>query len=232
MNVANADQTNSDALPRDNGPDVAGDDGTIANADLFGDACDLDDDNDQLADADEEPLICGAFTGVVPAHDDPARGDVTNDDDGDGEPAPPDGSDLADNGPSWDTDADGVLDGYECAQGSNPRDATSVPPAEPDDISDDDGDGIPNGWERRGWGTDPASTDTDGDGAGDCTEAFDLDGDGIVTFPGDTIAIARAATYPTLGRTTAFDANKDGVTNFPGDAIALASRAVSIVTCV
>ena len=32
------------------------------------------------------------------------------------------GTDAADNGPSWDTDGDGVPDGVECALGHNPRD--------------------------------------------------------------------------------------------------------------
>jgi hypothetical protein len=230
--IVNNDQANSDALARDNGPDVAGNDDTVPNADALGDACDADDDNDGLADDDEEPLVCGAFTGAGAVHSSPARGDVTNDDNGDGEPAPIDGTDVADDGASWDTDADGVLDGYECVHGSNPRDAASLPPAEPGAIDDDDGDGLLNGWELRGWGTDPAGPDGDGDGLGDCKEALDLDGDGIVTFAGDTIAIARAASLPDVGRTTVFDVNKDGLTNFAGDAIGHASRAVNVISCV
>jgi hypothetical protein len=77
--------------------------------------------------------------------------------------------------PSWDTDNDGVLDGYERAHASNPRDVASKSSTLADDGADDDGDGLLNGWERRGWGTDPHVVDTDGDGAGDCQEAVDVD---------------------------------------------------------
>ena len=230
--VPNPGQLNSDAGAVDNGPDLPGDDRTVPNAENHGDACDADDDNDGLADADENPLAsCGAFDGTLVVNPDTARGDYTNDDDGDGDPAPAMGSDLADNGPSWDTDNDGFLDGYECANGSNPRDGLSIPPPLPDDLLDDDGDGLPNGAERRGWGTDPTSSDSDGDGLSDCVEANDTNGDGVQNFPGDTINSAKAA-LGVIGVTMDFDLNKDGVVNFPGDTILSAKMAFGVAPIV
>ena len=96
--------------------------------------------------------------------------------------------------------------------------------------SDSDGDGLLNGWERRGWGTDPAKVDSDGDGKGDCKEAFDVTGDGVLNFPGDTITIAKAANN-IIAKSIDFDVNKDGAVNFPGDAIASATRANGIIPC-
>ena len=242
--TANPAQANTDSGPPppagntgtiDNGPGVAGNDGTVPDGDSAGDACDTDRDNDGLPDAqDTEPLLgtglCAAFAGASDGHPNPAYGDNTADDDADGANAPPLGADTGDNGPSWDTDNDGVLDGYECVRGTNPRDASSKPGALGDDASDSDGDGLLNGWERRGWGTDPAKIDSDGDGKGDCKEAFDVTGDGVVNFPGDTIAVAKAANN-IIAKSLDFDANKDGTVNFPGDAIASATRSNGIVAC-
>ncbi len=109
----NPDQENSDALPIDNGPSIAETDYTVPNDDNLGDVCDIDDDNDQWPDM-FEAMGCGSG----PTN---ARGDVSYDDDQDGNVAPPMGTDSADNGPSWDTDADEVIDGLECALGSDPR---------------------------------------------------------------------------------------------------------------
>ncbi|MEX0751064.1 MAG: PQQ-dependent sugar dehydrogenase [Dehalococcoidia bacterium] len=228
--VENADQANFDALPHDNGPATASIDTTVANADALGDACDLDDDNDLLPDDAEDPLVCGAFTGLAAGHPSPARGDLTNDDDGDGDPAPEDGFDTGDNGPSWDTDGDGALDGYECAQGTNPRDHTSVPAEPADEDLDDDGDGLLNGWERRGWGTDPALVDTDGDGIGDCQEVLDVDGTGTVNSTGDLLIYAKAMfNFPV--KTMLYDLDKNGNVNTTGDFLQMARRIFSFVPC-
>jgi hypothetical protein len=215
--VPNVDQINTDAV--------------LPGGDIFGDACDLDDDNDALRDPDElSASACGAFDLSATAHPAPGGGDVTNDDDEDGIAAPPMGTDLDDDGVSWDTDGDGVLDGYECAHGSDPRDPASVPGALADDLADDDGDGLANGWERRGWGTDEAVADTNSDGAGDCKSALDVNDDGVVNFAGDTIKVARAAVLND-GRSWRADIDKNGVVNFPGDAVSHARRALGQVTC-
>ena len=183
--VSNPGQENSDAAPIDNGPGIAGDDGTVPNGDGLGDACDPDDDNDFLPD-DLEAVGCGSG----PTSD---RGDVTYDDDHNGNPARPLGSDAADNGPSWDTDGDTVLDGVECALGHDPRNPADRPTtAECGGMGDSDSDGLPNAWETCGWGTSPSKVDSDGDGLGDCKEAADVDGGGAVTIS-DVLFVARGA---------------------------------------
>lgn len=63
---------------------------------------------------------------------------MTNDDDHDGDPASPMGTDSADNDPSWDTDNHGFLDGYECAHASNPRDPASRPAVLSNDNADNE----------------------------------------------------------------------------------------------
>jgi len=221
----------TDNCPLDPNLDQANTDLALVGGDIFGDVCDPDDDNDGLPDTGElSANACGAFDLSSTAHPNPAGGDTSNDDDDDGNPAPPMGTDTGDDGTSWDTDGDGVLDGYECARGSNPRDQSSVPAALPDDGQDTDGDGLMNGWERRGWGTDVAVFDTNGDGMGDCRSALDVNGDTVVNFAGDTIAVARAAVL-NEGRSWRVDVDKNGVVNFPGDAIAHARRAVGMTAC-
>ena len=73
-----------------------------------------------------------------------------------------------------DTDGDGVSDGEEAKQGSDPR------------VADTDGDGIPDGEESER-GTNPREADSDGDGIDDKEEIergsnprlADTDGDGL-----------------------------------------------------
>jgi hypothetical protein len=229
--IANASQVNFDAGPFDNGPTLLTTDGTVPNGDPVGDLCDPDSDNDGLNDSDEDPLSnCGDFDGLAASHPSPIEGDNTNDDDGDGNPVAPMGTDPADDGPSWDTDSDGVLDGYECFRGTNPRDASSRPAALPDDGADDDADGLNNGWERRGWGTDPKGVNTDGDTRGDCREAADVDGNGAVNSTGDFIAYAKAA-FQGGGRTWDFDLDKNGLFNSTGDLVAMAHRVFGTKPC-
>jgi hypothetical protein len=206
----------------DNGPGVVPVDDTVGNGDGMGDACDPDLDNDGLANTDEEPLAsCGAFNGVLSGHPSPIGGDVTNDDDGDGDPAPAMGTDAGDDGPSWDTDNDGSRDGYECVRGTNPRSAASKPGPLADDNMDTDGDGLKNGWERRGWGTDHTMVNTDGDALNDCHEVADVDGNGLVNSTGDFIAYANAF-FKFTGKTWDFDMDKNGLLNTTGDFVAMA----------
>ena len=208
--VPNPGQENTDSGPSpsgtgaiDNGPAVPGDDATIPNGDTMGDACDPDRDNDGLPDSqDTNPLgatgLCAAFAGTSDGHPNPADGDVTYDDDHDGNPVPPMGTDASDNGPSWDTDGDGVPDGVECALGYNPRDPKSKPSEEECGGSgDSDGDSLRDAWETCGWGTKPDAVDSDGDTLSDCQEVGDVDGNGYATIS-DVIWVAKAGLIPSL----------------------------------
>ncbi|MEX2247859.1 MAG: hypothetical protein WEC75_14380 [Dehalococcoidia bacterium] len=215
----------------DNGPGVPLDDGSIPNGDGVGDVCDADHDNDGLPDADElSSTACGSFDLSGTTHPAPEGGDVTNDDDGDAYPAPLMGADTDDDGPSWDTDNDGKLDGWECANGYNPRDVSSRPASVNPDV-DTDGDGLKDSWEVSGWGTDPSVIDSDGDGLGDCKEAADVDGNGAVNFSGDVIHAANAALVAGFGKTQVFDIDKNGVVNFSGDVLTLARFALTANLC-
>jgi hypothetical protein len=213
----------------DNGPNVnfpAPDDRTVPNSDTVADGCDADDDNDSLADLDElSPTACGAFDLSTTSHPNPARGDYTDDDNGDGNPAPGNGSDAADNGPSWDTDGDGVRDGVECALGANPRSAASKPTAGAcGGTTDADLDGLTARAERCKWGTADGVVDSDGDGRADCVEANDTNGDGVQNYAGDAINSAKAA-FGQIGKTLDYDLNGDGAVNFPGDSTLSAKMA-------
>jgi hypothetical protein len=228
--VFNSDQLNFDGS-MDNGSALAGDDATVPDSDALGDACDPDVDNDGLAnDFDVNPIApagpCASFAGADDGHANPAGLDFTNDDDGDGNPAPIMGSDANDDGPSWDTDNDGVLDGIECDLGSNPRDRLSRPStAQCGGDTDADGDGLVASAESCKWGTSDLAADTDGDGLRDCLEANDTDGDGFHSFPMEAINTARAASG-LIGKTMDFDLNGDGFVNFPGDALLAAKLAL------
>jgi hypothetical protein len=188
--VPNSGQENSDNLIG-NGPGIAGDDATVPNGDSLGDACDDDLDND----------------GIPNASDSDPGGDITYDDNNNGIPCP---TDPADDGPSWDSNCNGVLDGKEaiCPLAVNPN-------------GDDDGDGLLNTWEVCKWGTNPALVDSDGDTLGDCKEAADVDGNGVVSFTGDVIYYAKAALLPpaTFGQDGDFDIDGNNNLNFTGDVI-------------
>jgi hypothetical protein len=195
--VSNPGQENTDALPIDNGPAIPGDDVTVPSTDGLGDACDWDDDNDQLPDI-LEAVGCGSGpTNQLNA----------------------------------DTDGDGVLDGLECALGSDPNDAGSKPPAVPpgdgdgdglpasieaalgssDANPDTDGEGIRDGLELRGWGTSPVSRDTDVDGCEDDNEIVDINGDKQANIL-DLWWIGRMIAGVTPPH-PALDMNKDGTMN-------------------
>ena len=215
----NPDQANTDAAARAAAA-YAVMDATVPAGDTLGDACDPDDDNDGLPDAGEYAASgCASFDLSTTAHPQAAGGDVTDDDNGDGAPAPFTGTDSADDGPSWDTDGDGVLDGVECQLGTNPRDMASRPTMTAcGGNTDADGDGLIASAERCKWGTSDTAADSDGDGVKDCIEANDNNGDGVQNFPGDTIASAKAAVAG-APKTNDYDLNGDGAVNFPGDTV-------------
>ena len=148
--------------PADNCPFVANAEQKDADLDTIGNACDPDDDNDQFADDDD----CAPFDKAVnPGEAESCDGLDNNcsglvddgfpDTDGDGE------ADCID----IDDDADGVLDGSDCA----PTDP-DVAPGKPElcnGLDEDCDDEIDEGYD-----------DNDGDGIADCIDT-DFDGDGL-----------------------------------------------------
>ena len=199
--VANAGQQNNDRNFIDLPPSKSFDDTTLANSDTAGDACDADDDNDGISDTAETA----------------------------GPPCP------SATGPTnplvADTDGDRVLDGAECALGSNPNDPASKPaiPSSTNDPdgdrlstqfelaigtdplkADTDGDGLNDGLEVKFYGTNPLKTNTDGDTCPDAAEVASINGDAVVNvldLQNDAIQLAPA---PYI---LDFDVNKDGIIN-------------------
>jgi hypothetical protein len=145
--------------------------------------------------------------------------DITYDDNNNGIMCP---TDMADDGPSWDSDCDGIRDGVEgsCPLAVNPN-------------GDDDGDGLLNTWEVCKWGTDPTVVDSDGDTLGDCQEAADVDGNRVVNFTGDVIAYAKAALLApsAFGQDGDFDIDGNNVISFTGDVIQEAEFAFTTGLC-
>jgi hypothetical protein len=169
-----------------NGSGIPDDDKTDPDGDGVPDLCDLDDDDDFLPDTeDTNPLLgtgmCAAFAGMGDGHVSPARGDIAF---ADGNP------------PSFDTDGDGVLDGIECALGTNPRSGSAGDRNTCNTAAgagDTNGDGLEEAWEGCGWGQSmygPVS-DADDDGLGDCREVMDVNGNGVLTN-GDATFVQQA----------------------------------------
>jgi outer membrane protein OmpA-like peptidoglycan-associated protein len=151
---------------------------------------DSDDDDDGLATIDEDLNSNGNFadddadTDGIPDYLDSATAD--SDGDGTADQVDPNNSDPCipsrfGAGCTLDTDNDGVIDGEENINGTDP------------DNPDTDGDGIPDGVENMdadGDGiNDGLDTDSDNDGIPDATEAgpvpavpVDTDGDGLADF--------------------------------------------------
>jgi hypothetical protein len=180
-----------------NGISIPGHDSTVPNSagDNVGDACDS-------RDADND--------GIPNASDSDPGGDITYDDNNNGIMCP---ADTADDGPSWDHNCNGKLDGKDLVPGSCPL---AVNPN-----GDDDGDGLKNTWEVCKWGTNPAVPDSDGDTLGDCQEAADVDGNAVVNFTGDVIYYAKASLLDAsvFGKDGDFDIDGNNVLNFTGDVI-------------
>jgi hypothetical protein len=206
LGQANADQRNSDANFISNAPYTV-DDRTVAASDVSGDGCDADDDNDGIPDATE--------TGGPPCASASAATDPLK----------------------LDTDGDRVTDGAECALGSDPANASSKPaiPSAADDTDHDqlsnafeatigtdptkgdtDGDGLQDGWEYKGHGSNPLVVDTDDDLVTDGCEAASLNGDSTVNS-GDqgllSAEIGRDVSLTGIPKLANFDMNKDGAIN-------------------
>jgi len=178
-----------------------------------GDACNGDLDND----------------GLLNASDLDPSGDITYDDNNNGIPCFGPDIDPAvplDDGPSWDADCNGVLDGMEASC------PLAVSP-----LGDADGDGLLNTWEVCKWGTNPNIVDSDSDGAGDCFEVLDSNGNGTFDFGADVLNMARAALLPAgtsagkFGRDGIFDLNGVGGIGFGDDVLPAAKMAFGILVC-
>jgi hypothetical protein len=193
--VANDYQENVDAGPIETGA-VTGPDVTRPNADIFGDACDNDHDNDGRTNA-EEAAGCNGSAATNPNALD-TDGDGYNDGYECAAGSNPASAASTPPFPSAvdDPDLDGVPTAIELAYGSDPN---SV---------DSDGDGLNDAIEIRHWGTAPDTADTDGDGCGDALEAASMNGDWAVNSL-DLLIVAQR-----FGQTgSVFDANRDGAIN-------------------
>jgi hypothetical protein len=182
-NIPNAGQANSDSAPIPNGPNLAGDDVTVINGDIHGDACDTDNDNDTIPDAVEVIFpVAGCPTATGPL----------------------DPFDL-------DTDGDHLTDGWECSVGSDPNDPGSknLGPVG----SDGDGDMINDVWEARGYSINIAQLNSDGDGCADLVEIASVDGNKAVGASDYlAIARAALGIWaPDPDQSYAFDVNKNGI---------------------
>jgi hypothetical protein len=186
------------------------DDITVVVSDNVGDACDPDIDNDGLSNAVEAEVgPAGSSHALCTGATGPTN-PLLND-----------------------TDDDMVLDGAECAMGTDPVDAASKPPAAPP--GDTDHDGLTDAFEAI-IGTNPALVDTDGDKLLDSVEykgymsnPLVLDTDGDVCTDGreaasvnadvkvnslDMVAVASHFGPRTSGKYIKdFDVNKDGNIN-------------------
>ncbi len=177
------------------------------------------------------------------ANSDAPGDECDSDADNDGRPASAYGVEAPCNGSGTlnplneDTDGDRVLDGAECALGSNPTDPLSkpAPPAPGTDsdgdglsdafeatigtnpnAKDSDGDGLQDGWEYKGYNTNPLSTETDGDGVRDGCEVASLNPDTVVNVGDQALLAELARAVPPSQKLANMDLNKDGAIN-PGD---------------
>ncbi len=190
-------------------PGITAPDNSDPDSDNQANPCDLDDDGDTVADADD----CAPLD---PAKSTPAQCATIQDTDGDGLTDFQEGT-LGTDPTLADSDGDGSNDPADCA----PLDATKKTPNECATVQDMDGDGLTNDQEAL-MGTNPALADSDSDGINDpldcapldaakktpneCASVQDMDGDGLTN---DQEALM--GTNPALA-----DSDSDGV-NDPVD---------------
>ncbi len=213
--VANAGQQNSDRnFTLLPHPKYGFDDLTSINADTLGDACDADSDNDGISNAIE------------------AAG-------------PPCASATGPTNPLVaDTDGDRVLDGAECALGSNPNDPLSKPatPAAANDAdgdhlstpfelaigtnplsADTDGDGVKDDVEYKAYNSNPLVANTDGDICDDGKEVSSVDNNNVVNAADLAIVAGAFGSSTTANYVADFDVNRDGSIT-AGDLAFIASK--------
>jgi hypothetical protein len=205
--VWNYDQTNTDSAELIT-PGVTPHDLSRPMGDGLGDACDPDIDNDGLPNDQE--------SGPYPVSP----------------PSPCASAHLLTDELNPDTDGDGVIDGAECALGSDPNDPNSKPVvggpdsdgdglsdavevtigSNPNDTDTDD-DKILDGIEYKGYGTSLTSADSDGDGCSDGDEVASVDGLHAVNSI-DLQLVAQRFLKPVRANSLqAIDVNKDGAIN-------------------
>ncbi len=201
--AANADQANHDG----NFIDLSlygklFNDGTRANSDALGDACDADDDNDGLPDNVEQGVTppCQPATAAT----DPLKADGDGVLDG-AECAlgydPADNTLRPPNAPAGDTDHDGLPNAFETLIGADPAKVNS------------DADGIGDGIEYLFYNTNPLAANTDGDGCGDAREIASMNDDLKVNST-DQLIVAQSFGYSGSPKYAPdFDINRDNVIN-------------------
>jgi hypothetical protein len=201
----NPGQENNDRNFIDNGPVYMTDDATRAKSDTPGDVCDDDDDNDGLVDIVE---MGGPPCATASAATNPMAGD---------------------------SDGDLVLDGAECALGTNPANPNSKPaPASCGAATDSDSDRLTARVEYCGYNTTDAAMESDSDagtdGATDGCEAASLNMDRMVNS-GDQLLLAQEIMrVPPPPDHANFDINKDGVIG-SGDQLIMASYVSPSMQC-
>lgn len=113
-----------------------------------------------------------------------------------------------------DTDGDRYLDGAECARSTNPASAASKPllsacgPA-----GDSDGDKVLDRIENCNYGSNPASTNSDGDGCGDGREIASVNSDSVVNVADVGMVASEISRVGGPPKIVNLDINKDGAYN-------------------
>jgi len=163
------------------------DDLSRTNSDAEGDACDPDDDNDGMPDADE----------LSPPGGCPASSPTALDTDGD---RVTDGAEC-------------TLGTDPTSAGSKPTAAACASYLGVSVIADTDGDGLRDYIEFCGYGSDPANADSDTDPGADGCEAISLNNDLKVNSGDQLLLLQEYLRAPPPAKLANYDLNKDGPIN-------------------